>query len=77
MTTKRLPPPRAAAVSLWVVAGVFLALSAYLLPASIWGTSALSPLSGGRIFFFTGPTIVVALVLLGLAIWVQRLRRTA
>jgi len=77
MTSKRLPPPRAAAVSLWVLAGVFLALSAYLVPASIWGTSALSPLSGGRVFFFTGPTVVVAFVLLALAIWVQRLRRAA
>ena len=77
MTTKRLPPPKAAVVGLWSVTIVFLALSAFLLPASIWGTSALSPLSGGRIFFFTAPTVVVALVLLTLAIWTQRLRRVA
>jgi hypothetical protein len=71
---QRERPPLFAAVALWSVAGLFLVLSGWLVPGSIWGTSDNSPYAD-FVFLLSIPVLVIALVLLILAIWVQRLRR--
>jgi hypothetical protein len=59
-------------ITLWILASIFLLLAAWLIPGSIWGTSQNSPLSGGRAFIFSIPTLAIAMLLLWLAIRAQR-----
>jgi hypothetical protein len=66
---------RAKCITLWLLAGIFLLLSAWLIPGLIWGTSQNSPLSGARAFIFTIPTLAIAMLLLWLAIRAQRRRK--
>lgn len=63
---------RKSRITLWVFAILFLLLSAWLIPGSIWGTSEDSSLAGGGVYFISIPVLVVALLLLWFAIRAQR-----
>ncbi|MHB1328741.1 MAG: hypothetical protein ACYC2K_11125 [Gemmatimonadales bacterium] len=72
MGTQKPMSSRGKRITLWILAGFFLLLSAWLIPGSIWGTSGNSPLSGGRAFIVSIPILLIALLLLWLAVRAQR-----
>lgn len=56
----------------WGIAVFFLALSAWLIPGSIWGTDEFSPYAGGQIYWITIPVAIAAIATLTTAIRKQR-----
>lgn len=73
MTNQGSSRPRyARRVALWILATVFLLLSAWLIPGSLWGTSPDSPLGGGLALLISIPVLLFAVLFLWLAIRAQR-----